>query len=168
MTTFRVFLCLGSNLGDRLGYLTRAAGELAKIVRIRSVSSVYETEAVGDTSQPKFLNVVLEVETQLMPPDFIRELKAIEKRVGRKDPRHLRPREIDIDILMYHGWSYEDNSVCVPHPELERRRFVLEPLSEIAPRAIHPIHGQTVSVMLRHCHDRSRVMRTFHMLPGDF
>ncbi len=164
MTTFRVFLGLGSNVGDRLAYLTSASHEIAKIARLRSVSSVYETDAVGNPNQPKFLNLVLEIETLLMPPDLLKELNKIEQRSGRNAGEHWQPREIDIDILMYHGWSYEDNKLSVPHPELERRRFVLEPLSEIAPTAIHPILGQSVSSMLRQCHDPHRVMRTFHML----
>lgn len=165
MSGFRVFLSLGSNVGDRLAYLTAAAREINHIAPIRSVSSVYETEPVGNKKQPRFLNLVLEVETLFMPPDLLVELKAIENRIGRKDRGAGQAREIDIDILMYHGWTYEDRNVAVPHPEMERRRFVLEPLSEIAPRAIHPIHGQTVTTMLRHCHDPSRVMRTLFMLP---
>lgn len=165
---FRVFLGLGSNIGDRFAHLTGAVNEIAKIGRLRSLSSVYETDPVGSKGQPKFLNAVLEIETWLMPPDLLRELKVIEKRLGRKGRQHWQPREIDIDILMYNGWSYENSIVSVPHPQLEHRRFVLEPLSEIASTAIHPILGQTVASILRQCHDGRRVMRTSHMLPVNF
>jgi 7,8-dihydro-6-hydroxymethylpterin-pyrophosphokinase len=71
---------------------------------------------------------------------------------------------MDIDILMYHGWSFENNLLSIPHPELERRRFVLEPLSEIAPMAVHPILGKTMISLLRHCRDRNLVMRTPYTL----
>lgn len=163
-----MFLGLGSNLGDRLGYLTNAIREISKIVRVRSLSSLYETEPVGYTHQPKFLNVVMGIETPLTPCDLLHQLKSIEERVGRKNTTHLYPREIDVDILLYEGLSYRDQFVCVPHPELHRRRFVLEPFNEIAPNITHPILGQTICSMFQQCTDPSQVTRTSLTLPREF
>ena len=162
---FKVFLGLGSNLGDRIDHLTKAVKEIGLIGVINSLSSVYETEPVGFESDQLFYNMVLNITTVFRPPELLKKIKQIEKNIGRKrSTAYLQDREIDIDILLYHGFSYEDADVRVPHPGLEYRRFVLEPFNEIAPTAIHPILSQTIATLLRNCRDRSRVMRTRYVL----
>ena len=161
---FRVYLGLGSNIGDRLGNLNRAIGPIGSLGRILAVSSVYETDPVGMESEQAFYNIALCFDTLLYPGELLKELKKIEKNLGRKSFRALDDREIDIDILLYRGYAYEDRTVKVPHPMLEHRRFALEPLDEIAPTAIHPILGRTVASLLRQCSDPNRVVRTSHAL----
>ncbi len=161
---FRVYLSLGSNIGDRLNFLTKALKELNKITKVKLVSSIYETEPWGVNNQERFYNSVIEIETELYPLDLLKKIQKIEAKLGKKRLSHMQPRTIDIDILFYHGWSFENNILTIPHPELERRRFVLEPISEIAPLAVHPIIGKTMISLLRHCRDKSLVMRTTHTL----
>ena len=161
---YRVFLGLGSNVGDRLKYLSKAVDEIKSVAIINSLSSIYETEPVGIQSTEMFYNMVVCIETTDRPSELLIKLKQIEKKIGRKLSGRLLDREIDIDILLYRGWSFEDATVRVPHPELEHRRFVLEPMNEIAPTALHPILGQTIASLLRQCRDHSRVMRTLHVL----
>lgn len=161
---FLVYLGLGSNIGDRFSFLSKAVKELEKIVVVKSISSVYEAEPWGVQNQNRYLNVVLEIETGLYPLELFEKLQQTESKLGRKKLSHMEPRTMDIDILLYHGWSFENNLLSIPHPELERRRFVLEPLSEIAPMAVHPILGKTMISLLRHCRDRNLVMRTPYTL----
>ncbi|MDP2209315.1 MAG: 2-amino-4-hydroxy-6-hydroxymethyldihydropteridine diphosphokinase [Bacteroidota bacterium] len=161
---FRVYLGLGSNIGDRLNFLSKALKELNKITFVKLVSSIYETEPWGVINQERFYNTVIEIETEFYPLDLFNKIQKIETKLGRKKLSHMDPRTIDIDILFYHGWSFENNTLTIPHPELERRRFVLEPISEIAPLAVHPIIGKTMISLLRHCRDKSLVMRTTHSL----
>ena len=161
---YRVYLGLGSNVGDRLDNLSKAVAEIKAIASVISVSSVYETEPVGMQSREMFYNMAMSIDTEDRPAQLLMKLKQIEKKIGRKHFGHLLDREIDIDILLYHGWSYEDAIVCVPHPELEQRRFVLEPLNEIAPTALHPMLGQTIASLLRQCRDRGSVVRTPHVV----
>jgi len=161
MTVYRVFVSLGSNVGDRLGYLNRAASEIGKIPETKIVwsSSVYETSPVGSTEQANFLNAVLEVNTSLLPGDLLQEVKGLEQKVGRTPGTHWGPREIDIDILLYDGVTARDGTVTVPHPELEKRRFVLVPLREIAPDVVHPVSGLTVEELAHACRDTGRVVK---------
>lgn len=157
---FVVYLGLGSNVGDRLKFLSIALKEIEKFLRVKSISSVYETEPWQLENQDRYLNIVVEVETKLYPVELLKKLQAIETKYGRKKYSHMESRTLDIDILLYKGWSFENNELTIPHPQLERRKFVLEPISEIAPTAVHPIFGKTMISLLRHCRDRSLVMRT--------
>ena len=164
--THRVFLGLGSNIGERQDFLNRAAAEIARLPGGRLIwcSSVYETEPYGNAAQGKFLNAVAEIETPLGPPLLMEEVKRIEKSVGRTPSARWGPREIDIDILLYDGLVHAGEGVEVPHPDMERRKFVLVPLREIAPDLIHPVSGMTVSEMADACRDDSRVvMTTYHI-----
>jgi 2-amino-4-hydroxy-6-hydroxymethyldihydropteridine diphosphokinase len=157
---YRVFLGLGSNLGDRLGLLSKAIQAIEEAMPVRALSSVYETEPVGMDSEHQFYNMAIEVETDLNPAELILLLRSIEKKLGRKHRAPMMNREIDIDILLYDGFSYADDTVQVPHPRLETRRFVLEPLKEIAPLVVHPTRNQTIASLLRSCRDLSSVVRT--------
>lgn len=166
MKTYRVFLGLGSNVGEREKFLSRAVARLKKVQSIKLVwaSSVYETDAVGKTDQPRFLNAVLEIETALEPRELFAEVKSIEQQVGRTESERWGPREIDIDILLYDGLVFSDDVVTVPHPELERRKFVLVPLKEIAPDLVHPVNGMTMEELVAACKDAGRVVQSYHKI----
>ena len=154
-------------MGDRQKYLNQAAVALGKIKETKLVwtSSVYETDPYGKADQPKFLNVAAEIETPLDPNSLFTEVKDIEKRLGRSASEHWGPREIDIDILVYDGLVFANDHVKVPHPELEKRRFVLVPLREIAPDLVHPINGMTITELAASCTDTTRVMKTsYHII----
>jgi len=166
MKSHSVFLGLGSNKGEREKFLTRAVAELRKVkdTRIVSASSVYETDPVGKTDQPRFLNAALEIETALGPGELFPEVKAVEQRIGRTSTERWGPREIDIDILVYDGLVFHDEQVTVPHPEMEKRKFVLVPLKEIAPDLVHPVSGMTMEELLAACRDQGRVVQSYHRL----
>ena len=155
-----VYLGLGSNLGDRVGFLSAAVQQIKLIAEIKAVSSIYETAPVEMESSYYFHNMALSVGTTFSPPDFLGQLKNIERLVGRKSYTHLKDREIDIDILLYEGMKYRDGAITIPHPRLPGRRFVLEPLSEIAPDVVHPILHKTMERLLLECEDENSVVRT--------
>lgn len=162
----RIFIGLGSNLGDRAAYLQRALRELEHLpqISVNKISSVYETEPVGVKGQPKFLNMVAELETHLRPDDLIRELKEIERLVGRTNSEHWGPREIDLDLLYYGGEMLNETSLHVPHPEISNRRFVLVPLKEIAAEFQDPLRHLSVEELLQQCSDTSSVRKTAQQL----
>ena len=144
-----VYLGLGSNLGERLDNLRRAIEELrAAGVAVCRVSSVYESEPVDYTAQPRFLNAAVEAETELMPRQLLRRLQQIESRLGRRRGRRRGPRTIDIDILLFGDHVMHTAALTIPHPRLAQRRFVLEPLRELAAGLRHPVNRQTVSELL--------------------
>jgi 2-amino-4-hydroxy-6-hydroxymethyldihydropteridine diphosphokinase len=166
MKMYRVFVGLGSNVGERLKFLKSAVAELKKLQDTRLVwaSSVYETDPVGNPNQAKFLNAAVEIETPLKPDELFTQVKAIELRVGRTKNERWGPREIDVDILLYDGLVYSDNDVTVPHPEMERRKFVLVPLREIAPDLVHPVSGMTMEELVAACKDSGRVVQSLHKI----
>ena len=159
---YRVFLGLGSNLGDRAAYLQRAVGELRRLpgTSLVWVSPVYESDPYGRTDQPKFLNAALELGTPLAPRALLDAVKDAEAAVGRTPGERWGPREIDIDILLYDGLVEDDGTVKVPHPGLPQRRFVLIPLRDIAEDVVHPVSGLTVAEMAAACPDTTRVVRS--------
>jgi 2-amino-4-hydroxy-6-hydroxymethyldihydropteridine diphosphokinase len=128
----RIWLALGSNLGDRAGYLAsaRAALPQAGVTLVRE-SRVVETEPLGVTNQPRFLNQVIEAETELEPEPLLRAVKDIEQGVGRTARQRWGPREIDIDILRYDGRTVDNAGLRIPHPELPNRPFLLDLLQEL-------------------------------------
>ncbi len=158
----RVFLGLGANMGDRLGFLQRAVGELrrTKGVAITGISSVYETDPVGFKNQRDFLNLALEADVLLEADELLQTVKEIEKRVGRTQFERWGPREVDIDILFYDDKVIETESLRIPHPELARRRFVLVPLQELDAQFVHPVHRATVRDLLETCANGSGVRKS--------
>lgn len=157
---YTVYLGLGSNLGNRVGNLSQAVDKINSLTPVQSASSIYETEPVGMQDAGVFYNMAVGIQTTDDPPLLLVKMKQIEKKLGRKISEHMQPRIIDIDILLYRGFAYDDHTVRVPHPMLEHRRFALEPLNEIAPTAVHPILEKTVATLLRNCRDRHSVIRT--------
>jgi 2-amino-4-hydroxy-6-hydroxymethyldihydropteridine diphosphokinase len=161
-TWTRAFVGLGSNLGDRKGNLVQALAELARLdgVRLAAVSSLYRTEPVGYNAQEDFYNAVAAADTRLGPGELLGELLRIEATRGRRRTEgRWGPRVIDLDLLL-HGETVADGpGLTVPHPEMHRRRFVLEPLAEIAPGARHPVLGLTVRELLAALDDTARVER---------
>ncbi len=139
-----VYLSLGSNLGNRQANLDKALGFLSQRVRVEEVSSVYDTEPIGNIEQPRFLNMVCQVRTNLAPTELLTLAKGIEKKLGRVSTKSNAPRPVDIDILFYDDQVMETPELVIPHPRLTERAFVLIPLAEIAPEMVHPVNGKTV------------------------
>jgi 2-amino-4-hydroxy-6-hydroxymethyldihydropteridine diphosphokinase len=139
-----VYLSLGSNLGDREAHLEDAQNRLGAIGRIVAVSSFYETEPVEFTDQPWFLNCAVALETALTPQQLMTSLLGIEEAMGRQRVRRKGPRIIDIDILLFGDTIVDTAEVTIPHPAMHERRFVLEPLAEIAPNLLHPVRRKAI------------------------
>lgn len=132
-------IALGSNLGDRHGHLIAAIDRLRARARLLDLSAVYETEPWGITDQPRFLNAACAIETELRPGDLLAWLKSIEVELGRQPAARYGPRVIDLDLLLYGDAVIDTRDLSVPHSRLAERAFVLIPLAEIAPDALHPI-----------------------------
>jgi len=137
----KIYLALGTNLGNREENLKNALELLKEKCRILKISSVYETEPFGYKDQPRFLNQALGGETRLSPLELLYFVKEAEKRLGRTKTFVNGPRVIDIDILLYDRLVLESEELTVPHPRFAERDFVLFPLSEIAGEEIHPVFG---------------------------
>ncbi len=138
----RVLLGLGSNVGNRLHYILTAIGRLKDLGEIGKISTIYESEPWGVEDQEPFLNCVLELYTRLDPHALLKELKLIEKKVGRKERFRWGPREIDIDILLYEDEVVETDELKIPHPLIKERDFVLVPMLEINPSLKDPVSGE--------------------------
>ena len=141
-----VYLSLGSNLGDRRAHLQSAIGRLGKVGTILAVSSCYETEPIDVPAQPWFLNCAVALETELMPKQLLSATQAIEHELGRRPrKRPLKgPRTLDIDILLFANSVVDTPALTIPHPAMHQRRFVLEPLAEIAADVRHPVLKQSI------------------------
>jgi 2-amino-4-hydroxy-6-hydroxymethyldihydropteridine diphosphokinase len=146
----KTYLLLGSNLGDRETYLNNALKLIAEEVgKIKSRSSIYETAAWGKMDQPGFLNQAVEVETSLTPLALLKTVLKIEESLGRIRDERWGARLIDIDIILYGSEIIKiADELQIPHPEMQNRKFVMEPLAEIAPGLIHPLLHKSVSEIL--------------------
>jgi 2-amino-4-hydroxy-6-hydroxymethyldihydropteridine diphosphokinase len=143
------FLALGANVGDREGNLRDALRQLeSEELRVVQRSSLYETAPQEVLDQPWFLNAVVEVETSLFPLQLLARIRQVERDMGRRRVTPKGPRNIDIDILFYGRSVIAAPELEVPHPRMAQRRFVLEPLAEIAPDFRHPVTGKTTQEML--------------------
>src|SRR3990172_7296057 len=147
-----VYLGLGSNRGDREDNLREALKLLSVRLRSGKVSSVYETEPVGDATQPRYLNLVCQFYTTLPPAALLALLKGFELKLGRTGPSGA-PRPIDIDIFFYGSQGVNKPELIIPHPRLAERAFVLIPLAEIAPDQMHPVKHKTIKELLNNLKD---------------
>jgi 2-amino-4-hydroxy-6-hydroxymethyldihydropteridine diphosphokinase len=144
----RVYLSLGTNLGNRELNLEAVKDALPPEVNIIDSSPVYQTEPWGYLDQPDFLNQVLAVETSLTPHDLLEYVKGIEKKIGRKPSVRFGPRIVDIDILFYGDRIVSEEEIEIPHPRLKERAFVLIPLADLAPDLIYPGTNYSISDLL--------------------
>jgi 2-amino-4-hydroxy-6-hydroxymethyldihydropteridine diphosphokinase len=151
------FLLAGSNLGNRKDNLEYAVNSLASAGTVLKTSSCFETEPVGYPDQPWFLNQAIELETTLPPSDLLACCQRIETNCGRIRTFPNAPRTLDLDILLYGDLSVHQEHLIIPHPRMAERRFVLEPLAQIAPDAVHPAFKKTIRSLLEACPDSSKV-----------
>ncbi|MGH2582657.1 MAG: 2-amino-4-hydroxy-6-hydroxymethyldihydropteridine diphosphokinase [Anaerolineales bacterium] len=145
----KILLGLGSNLGNRLKNLESAIAALPAHIAVTGRSSVYETPPWGYADQNNFYNMVVEAETEFSPPELLRELKAVEKKLGRTPSFKYGPREIDIDILLYGDSSISEADLTIPHPRIAERAFILVPMADLAPDLKIPGLNRTVTELLQ-------------------
>ena len=156
-TPITAYLSAGSNLGDKKANLEFALEALERAGTVLRVSSCFETEPVGYSDQPWFLNLALELETGLTPSRLLHFCLGIEDARGRARSFPNAPRTLDLDILFYGNRVIRGERLVIPHPRLAERKFVLEPLAQIAPDFIHPVSGHSVRSLLETCADVSIV-----------
>jgi 2-amino-4-hydroxy-6-hydroxymethyldihydropteridine diphosphokinase len=156
------YVGLGSNLGDRAGYLLLAVrGLLDAGLDVIRLSSIYETEPVDNEDQPPFLNMVAELRGSTLPPadQLLARLLRIEYALGRTRDVRRGPRTIDLDLLIFKDQRSDTEFLTLPHPRLHRRRFVLVPLSELAANLVHPVLGKSFGELSAQVKDQSSVVR---------
>ena len=155
----KVFLGLGSNIGDRKKYLEEAVEEIQNLhdTRLIQCSSIFETEPWGFSEQDEYLNAVIEIETDIHFSDLIKEVKGIEVKLGRDKTDKWKSRKIDIDILFYGDLVYEEDHLQIPHKQISERNFVLAPMNEIAPDHLHPVSNKKISELFTNTTDELKV-----------
>jgi len=156
------YIGLGSNIGDRAGYLLLAVrGMLDAGFDVIRLSSIYETEAVEYEEQPAFLNMVAELRGSTLPSpeQTLARLLRIEYALGRTRDVRMGPRTIDLDLLIFKDARSDTDFLKLPHPRIAARRFVMVPLNELVPNLIHPVLGKPISELLAHTKDSARVIR---------
>lgn len=154
-----VYLGLGTNLGERISYIENAIRSIKEIrnTEFEKASRVYETEPWGVTSENSYLNCAVKIRTGLKAEELLTEIKQLEKKLGRTENIRWSDREIDIDILFYGNEIIRNETVIIPHSFIEKRKFVLVPLKEIAPDFIHPELNKSVSDLLKDTKDKLNV-----------
>ena len=156
----KAYLLTGTNLGDRQENLKAAENLITEHCGIiNNKSSIYETAAWGKTEQPSFLNQAIQISASLNAKQLIRRILKIERSMGRVRKEKYGPRIIDIDILFFNDELHDLPFLKVPHPEVQNRRFALQPLSEIAADLVHPVLKKTVTELLRDCPDQLEVKK---------
>ena len=161
-----IYLLLGSNLGDRREKISLACELINEFAgKIVKYSRIYETAAWGRTSQPAFLNQVVEIESHSKPKQLLNILQEIENKLGRVRRDKWGERVIDIDILYYGDLITQQKHLSIPHPEIPSRRFTLIPLVEIAADFINPLHMKSNSELLRECNDELMVKHHIQSTP---
>ena len=156
----RVYVGIGSNLGDRSAQMKRTCDRLAEVdqTELLRVSPVYETDPVGPVPQGPFLNGVAELETKLVPERLLGKLNEIEQESGRPEPvRRVKwgPRSLDLDIILFEDRVICNDRLVIPHPLMHERWFVLKPLCDLNPNVVHPLLEMTVGALLRYLEDTS-------------
>jgi 2-amino-4-hydroxy-6-hydroxymethyldihydropteridine diphosphokinase len=157
----KVFLGLGTNLGDRESNLGEAVKKIEEhIGKVLNSSSVYETAPWGFEADNNFFNMVVCVETKHSPAELLKEITGIESMMGReRNQDRYSSRVIDIDILLYDDLIIDEKGLKIPHRLMHERKFVLVPLDELAPDLIHPVYGKSISALLEKCRDRSKILK---------
>ncbi len=156
----KAYLLIGGNEGNRTDELARACGYITRFCGALTLrSALYETAAWGKTDQDDFLNQALLLETGLNASALLDTLLGIEEKMGRKRVEKYGPRNIDIDILFYNDEIINLDGLVIPHPEIQNRRFVLEPMNEIAPGYIHPVLKKNITALLKECPDKGDVKK---------
>jgi len=161
----RYFLSLGSNFGERRNNLFCALRALEQAgVTVLKISSIYQTESVGDRKQPWFYNLATEVSASVDPEGLLGLIQTIERKLGRRSDKRGGPRPIDIDILLAEDQVIESEQLTIPHPRLHQRNFVLVPLTEISPETLHPLLKKTIKDLRERSVDLSDVKKLRHPL----
>jgi 2-amino-4-hydroxy-6-hydroxymethyldihydropteridine diphosphokinase len=153
----RAYLSIGSNLGDRINYLKKALEKLKQNnIQIIKSSNIIETEPYGYKEQGKFLNMAVEIDSDLEPFELMKLISKIESELGRIRTKRWGPRVIDIDIIFYDSLIINEPDLKIPHPDMQNRFFALKPLQEIAPDFVHPVLKKTITELLENLNSEGK------------